>query len=82
MGGPIPWERERLGEAESQMQQTLEREGRRGEARADIDRKHAELGGAPGAAASDVVIAGDGGFVQRFQHGALYWHPAFGAHHV
>jgi hypothetical protein len=82
MGGPIPWERQRPGEAESQLQQTLERERRRDEARAAIDGKHAELAGAPGAPASDVVIAGDGGFMQRYQHGALYWHPASGAHHV
>lgn len=82
MGGPLPWERQRPGEAESQLQQTLERERRRDEASAAMDRKYTELGGAPGAPKSEVVSAGDGGFARQYQHGALYWHPALGVHRV
>lgn len=82
MSGPVSWGSQSPEDATLQLQQTLERERRREEARAAMDQKHAELGGGPGAAVSEVESTGDGGFVRRHQHGALYWHAAAGCHHV
>lgn len=51
-----------------------------------INAKYAELGGVSGllgTTMSAVIVAlNSAGFVRKFQHGAIYWHPNVGAHEV